>query len=158
MSEFADFGKEKIVLVSLNVSVKNLNEGKPYLGKETILKCMQKYWKLDPSRANQADYVIGICRNEVICVAKIVKRWKNVILALQEGYFSDCPELETELKRCIENGEPYCEPNFPNLNLLERYACVGEIVEDSHPLAKQIGKKVPNEYRFYGNVVRFVNI
>lgn len=154
MSEFADFGKEKIVLVSLNVSVKNLNEGKPYLGKETILKCMQKYWKLDPSRANQADYVIGICRNEVICVAKIVKRWKNVILALQEGYFSDCPELETELKRCIENGEPYCEGEAKGQNLLERYAFVGELIEKH----EYIGKFLSENDKMGQNPIKYINM
>lgn len=183
MAEIANFGEYKVLLLSLNVSIPNLEQctkltGKsPYkdckrencefhkkgkcpvfLGKESAAKCVEKFWALRPFKANQADYVIGVCKGYVYTVAKIIKPWKNVELAVPDRYFSDSPELEAELKRCIENGEPYCEPNFPNINLLERYACVAEMVEDSHLLSKQMGKKVPPEHRFYGNVIRFVNI
>ena len=119
-NEVANLENVKALLFSINVSYENMLKGKYPVARKSLLDCVQKYWKINPERANNADFVFGIYKNEIKAVAKILKPWKRVSEYIQEGYFKDDDELK-------ENPSYY-----------DRYAFVGESIEDSPYLGKRL--------------------
>ena len=120
LKEVANLTNAKVVLVSINSSYDNILNHKPFKGKETLLDAVQKYWPVNLDRANNADFVLGIYKNEIKVVAKIVKPWKKVFQYMSEGYFND----DEEPKR--------------DSTLLNRCAFIGELVQDSPYLGKTL--------------------
>ena len=118
--EVANLENVKVVLVSINSSYENLINHTPVKGKERLIDCVQKFWPVTAARANKADYVFGIYKNEIKAVAKIVKPWKRVFDYMQKGYFT-------------EDEEP-----MRDRSLISRCAFIGELVEDSPYLGKKL--------------------
>lgn len=119
-NEIANLENVKAVLLSINVSYENMLNKKYPVARKTLLDCVQKYWKIDPERANTADFVFGIYKNEIKAVAKITKPWKRVFEYIREGYFKEDDELK-------ENPSYY-----------DRYAFIGELIKDSTLLGKKL--------------------
>ena len=119
-NEVANLENEKVVLVSINSSYENLINHTPFKGKERLIDCVHKFWPVTPERANKAEFVFGIYKNEIMAVAKIIKPWKRVFDYMQEGYFTE----DEEPKR--------------DLSLISRCAFIGKLVENSPYLGKKL--------------------
>ena len=104
--------------------------------RKDIYDCTRKYWNLNSlSKANEADYIVGVAKGVIKGIFKKTEPWKLVkdILELQN---------DAELR---ENPE-----------YRYRYAFIGTSI----PLDSEIGKEVLKEYdtnpfRFFGNVEHY---
>lgn len=122
-NEIANLENIKVVLVSVNKSFNNMLNKKYPNGRKELLDCVQKYWPVKPERANEADFVLGVYKNEIKVVAKIVKPWKRVSSYLSQGFFKDDEELKE------------------NPDLINRCAFIGELVENSPYLGKNLSSE-----------------
>ena len=68
--------KERIIFVSLKVSY---SEFKNDTGRPTLYECTRKYWKINKKKADEADYIVGVYKGNVVSIYKIKKgSWKQV--------------------------------------------------------------------------------
>ena len=65
----------KLLLVSLNKTYIQKNAQGVYV-RANLYECTRKYWNLNPDRANQVEYVLGIYRGIVRAVIKPTSLWK----------------------------------------------------------------------------------
>ncbi len=115
MNEHADFGNNKVILVCLNQSYENYKSDcrKTFSGirsRKNLEDCIRKYWSIkDLEKANQADYIVGTYKTEIVAVYKFDKSfgWKQV---------KDYEEIQDKDEIA----------DYPDLLL--RYACHGELV------------------------------
>ena len=90
---------------------------------------MRKYWPIkDVEKANEADFILGVCHKEIVAVCKMDERgWRKISedSQLMNGFKNDAEIIECP-------------------SLLSRYAFSGEIVDDS----PYLGMEIPIEYGF----------
>ena len=65
----------KLLLVSLNKTYIQKNAQGVYV-RVNLYECTRKYWKLNPDRANQVEYVLGVYRGIVRAVIKPTSKWE----------------------------------------------------------------------------------
>ena len=65
----------KLLLVSLNKTYIQKNAQGVYV-RVNLYECTRKYWKLNPDRANQVEYVLGVYRGIVRAVIKPKSKWE----------------------------------------------------------------------------------
>lgn len=69
-------GKDRLMVVKLNKTYKDNSSDKIYQ-RESMYEKARKYWKLNPARARNADYVLAVFKGVVRAVYK-PKRWYPV--------------------------------------------------------------------------------
>ncbi len=119
---------EKIVFVCINRTYRQFSSGIRVKGRESLYECTRKYWPLDPNRANEAEYVAGVCNGIIKTIYKRTENWKSV-RAFAE--FFDDAEVKADS------------------SLLNRYAFTG-IEAETEIKEKYINTRMPG--RFYGIV------
>ena len=98
--------KERIIFVSLKVSY---SEFKNDTGRPTLYECTRKYWKINKKKADEADYIAGVYKGNVVSIYKIKKgSWKLVSEQsemMKEKDVKEHPEYESRYSVESENGE-----------------------------------------------------
>lgn len=119
----------KVIFVCINKSYEKLSKGIKIKGRESPYDCVRKYWPIkDVEKANEADFILGVCHKEIVAVCKMDERgWRKISEDSQliNGFKNDAEIIECP-------------------NLLSRYAFSGEIVDDS----PYLGMEIPSEYGF----------
>lgn len=119
---------EKIIYVCINRTYHDFMKGKKPKGRESLYECTRKYWSVNLNRANQAEYVAGVCGGIVRTIYKKKGDWQ-LVSTFKE--FKDDEELKEH-------------PEY-----LSRYAFIGDEAE------KEIKEKYiekPMQRRFFGRV------
>lgn len=119
---------EKIAFFSINISYARLSSGVIIKGRENLYECIRKYWKLNPDKASEADYIAGVFHREIKGIYKNFPDWK-LVRDIEE--FQDDEEVKKSPK------------------YLERYALAHK-KEDAEDLIKE--KYIGKEFRLYGSV------
>lgn len=112
-----DCGADNVVFVNITQSYGTLSRRKknglsPVKGRENVYECTRKYWKLSKARADNADYIAGVFKNDdgtwtikSVCEFADGKKWQRV---------RDCPDLADD------------EEVRENPDYLERFAFSGK--------------------------------
>lgn len=69
---------EKVVFFSINISYDRLSNGVIVKGRENLYECIRKYWKLNPDKVAEADYIAGVFHGEIKGIYKNFPDWKLV--------------------------------------------------------------------------------
>ena len=124
---------EKIIFVCINKSFERFSSGIIIKGRENLYQCTRKYWPVKLWKANEAEYIGGVSKGIIKSIYRQTDAWKPV-RSFSE-FLTDAEIIE-------------------NPSLLNRYAFTG-IEAPQSIRAKYIGSKIPQEFRFYGNIVSY---
>ena len=121
----------KIVYVCITKSHDSMGYIK---GRENVYECTRKYWKLDPLKANRADYVAGVSHGVIKGIFKNTSGWKSCRSFLE--FYDDA--------------EVHEHPEY----MTERFAFEGvEAEEDIQQLF--LNTRIPGYLSFHGNVISY---
>ncbi len=116
---------EKIIFVSLCKSYPAFKNG---TGRPSLYECTRKYWKINRKKADEADYIAGVYKGNVVSIYKIKKNsWKLI---------REQPKMKNE-KEVIEH------PEYAN-----RYSVESENGEKE---SAELKVKYPT-FRLYGSI------
>lgn len=119
----------KVIFVCINKPYEKLSKGIKVAGRASRWDCVRKYWPIDDvKKANEADFILGVCHKEIVVVCKMDERgWRKI-------------SEDSQLMNGVKNDAEIIE--CPSL--LSRYAFSGEIVDDS----PYLGMEIPSECGF----------
>lgn len=106
-------GQDKLLVVKLNKTYNDKSPEKIYQ-RENMYEKARKYWKLNPTKANNADYVLAVYKGVVRAVYKPI-RWypeqnpelyKDTRYAFDGVEVSDSPYLNKDVSQYVNGTNP----------------------------------------------------